>query len=65
MALPISSIVSRKKTQITPYLQGNTAFNTNVRGLKQPSDVTTEYVTMDTYSVAQCAQSLRRYAKQA
>ena len=43
--------------------------NTNVRGLKpndvtQPNDVTTVYVTMDTYTVAQCAQSLSRYAKQ-
>ena len=31
----------------------------------QPGDVTTRHVTMDTYLVAQCAQSLSRYAKQA
>ena len=30
----------------------------------QPGDVTTRYVAMDTYLVAQCAQYLNRYAKQ-
>ena len=42
LALCISSIVSRKKHKCPNSEKGNTAFNINVRGLKQPSDVTTE-----------------------
>ena len=36
--------------------------NTNVRGLMQPGDVTTRYVTMDTYLVVQCAIVPNTYA---
>ena len=46
-------------------LQRQHRINTNVRGLMQPGDVTTRYVTMDTHLVAQCAQYLSRYAKPA
>ena len=53
IALPISSIQSRGKHKLPNICKGNTAFNTNVRGLLQPTDVTTRNLTMDTYLLAQ------------